>query len=425
MTQQGSGAPRDVLSSFWSPLCAIGARGEGGADAPPNVPRSAPPNAQICVSVFGASIVPEQPRVLVSLSKTNYTHELVIASGTLSVTALSASQLPLLEPLGLRSGRDGDKLAGLEVALTEAGDPWFPGCRRLPRLRGDRAPRPRRRDGLPLRRARARDAQRRAGDALAGGAAARGRGVPGALGGEEPPRAGARPRLDALGVRAVRGGRSRVTSSSLPHRSDPSAERPQHDGVQWVDGIEGCARQNGEPLGPATRRALPQQPRSPVALGADRVESVPSVERILHVEEEDLAVQPQGPVPVPTSVSTVPVTSRMQRAGVVQEGARGSRTTAAAGPKARLPVPDRAVRPHEVQPPGLPTSAPRTGTQLGPVASRRAGGRFGPGWIAMLHVRAVCSHRVQIVPSSRKAMRVPSGDQAGARVPLRCLESCR
>ena len=128
MTQQGSGAPRDVLSSFWSPLCAIGARGEGGADAPPNVPRSAPLNAQICVSVFGASIVPEQPRVLVSLSKTNYTHELVIASGTLSVTALAASQLPLLEPLGLRSGRDGDKLAGLEVARTEAGDPYFPGA---------------------------------------------------------------------------------------------------------------------------------------------------------------------------------------------------------------------------------------------------------------------------------------------------------
>ena len=124
MTQQGSGAPRDVLSSFWSPLCAIGARGDGGADAPPN----APLNAQICVSVFGASIVPEQPRVLVSLSKTNYTHELVIASGTLSVTALSASQLPLLEPLGLRSGRDGDKLAGLEVARTAAGDPYFPGA---------------------------------------------------------------------------------------------------------------------------------------------------------------------------------------------------------------------------------------------------------------------------------------------------------
>ena len=119
MTRQGSGAPRDVLSSFWSPLCAIGARGlEAGA----------PPNAQICVSVFGASIVPERPRVLVALSKTNYTHELVAASGALSVTALAAAQLPLLEPLGLRSGRDGDKLAGLEVAMTAAGAPWFPGC---------------------------------------------------------------------------------------------------------------------------------------------------------------------------------------------------------------------------------------------------------------------------------------------------------
>lgn len=128
MTQQGSGPPpRDVLSSFWSPLCAIGARGLE-ADTAPAAPPGATPNAQICVSVFGASIVPERPRVIVSLSKTNYTHELVIASGTLSVTALAASQLPLLEPLGLRSGRDGDKLAGLEVALTEAGEPWFPGC---------------------------------------------------------------------------------------------------------------------------------------------------------------------------------------------------------------------------------------------------------------------------------------------------------
>ena len=107
---------RDVLSELWSPLCAIGVRGPER------------PNAQICVAVFGASIVPERPRVLVSLSKTNYTHELVVASGTLAVTALSAAQLPLLERLGLHSGRDGDKLAGLDVALSEAGDPYFPGA---------------------------------------------------------------------------------------------------------------------------------------------------------------------------------------------------------------------------------------------------------------------------------------------------------
>lgn len=105
----------DVLSHFWAPLCAVGASGPGG------------PNAQICVSVFGASIVPERPRLLISLSKTNYTEGLVQESGRLSVTLLSDSQADLLEPLGLRSGRDGNKLPGLDVELTGSGAPTFPG----------------------------------------------------------------------------------------------------------------------------------------------------------------------------------------------------------------------------------------------------------------------------------------------------------
>jgi flavin reductase (DIM6/NTAB) family NADH-FMN oxidoreductase RutF len=105
----------DVISNFWAPLCAVGSHGPHG------------PNAQICVSVFGASIVPDRPRVLVVLSKTNFTHDLVAETGTLAVTLLSAGQLSLLEPLGLRSGRDGAKLAGLRYTLTADGDPWFPG----------------------------------------------------------------------------------------------------------------------------------------------------------------------------------------------------------------------------------------------------------------------------------------------------------
>ena len=105
----------DVLSHFWAPLCAVGAEGPSG------------PNAQICVSVFGASIVPERPRLLVSLSKTNYTEGLVRESGRLSVTLLSDAQAGLLEPLGLRSGRNENKLAGLEVELTASGAPTFPG----------------------------------------------------------------------------------------------------------------------------------------------------------------------------------------------------------------------------------------------------------------------------------------------------------
>ncbi len=106
---------QDVLSYFWAPLCAIGAHGPEG------------PNAQICVSVFGASIVPDRPRLLVSLSKTNFTHELVQKSGTMTITVLSEQHAELLRPLGLRTGRDGEKLAGLTVELTAGGDPFFPG----------------------------------------------------------------------------------------------------------------------------------------------------------------------------------------------------------------------------------------------------------------------------------------------------------
>ncbi len=104
-----------VLSHFWSPLCAVGSHGENG------------PNAQICVSVFGASIVPVRPRLLVVLSNTNYTTSLVSKSKTLSVTVLSEDQAGLLEPLGLRSGRDGPKLDGLAFELTDLNDPVFPG----------------------------------------------------------------------------------------------------------------------------------------------------------------------------------------------------------------------------------------------------------------------------------------------------------
>ena len=106
-------ATRDIFSFFWAPLCAIGAHDGQRA------------NAQICVSVFGASIVPAQPRLLVMLSKTNYTHDLVEQSGTLAITLLSTEQLHLLEPLGLVSGRDHDKLAGLAPRLSVSGDPFF------------------------------------------------------------------------------------------------------------------------------------------------------------------------------------------------------------------------------------------------------------------------------------------------------------
>ena len=111
-----AGPPPDLLSEFWSPLCAVGSHDPAGRL-----------NAQICVSVFGASIVPERPRLLVVLSRTTLTHDLVARSGTLAVTLLAEDQLGLLEPLGLRSGRDGEKLSGLAVEATAHGDPLFTG----------------------------------------------------------------------------------------------------------------------------------------------------------------------------------------------------------------------------------------------------------------------------------------------------------
>ena len=109
--------PRDtLLSNFWAPLCAIGSHGPLG------------PNAQICVSVFGASIVPDRPRLLLVLSKTNYTTALIAECRTLTITLLTAANLDLIEPLGLRSGRDGNKLHGLPYELTAEGDPYFLGA---------------------------------------------------------------------------------------------------------------------------------------------------------------------------------------------------------------------------------------------------------------------------------------------------------
>lgn len=104
-----------ILSEFWSPLCAVGSHGPAG------------PNAQICLSVFGASIVPERPRLLVVLWKRNYTRELVAETGTLAITVLAEGQEGLVAPLGLRSGREGPKLDGLAYRLTQDGDPVFAG----------------------------------------------------------------------------------------------------------------------------------------------------------------------------------------------------------------------------------------------------------------------------------------------------------
>jgi flavin reductase (DIM6/NTAB) family NADH-FMN oxidoreductase RutF len=67
-----------------------------------------------------ASLVPEAPRVLVEITKTSLTHDLVLASRVFALHTLPATpdgalktSLSLVRTLGMRSGHDGDKMAGI------------------------------------------------------------------------------------------------------------------------------------------------------------------------------------------------------------------------------------------------------------------------------------------------------------------------
>jgi flavin reductase (DIM6/NTAB) family NADH-FMN oxidoreductase RutF len=105
-----------ALSLLWTPLVAVTAAHDGVR------------SGQIAVSVHGASIVPQRPRLTAALWKRNLTHDLVAASGTFAVHLLREDQDELVYRLGLRSGRDGDKLAGLALREGATGCPILADC---------------------------------------------------------------------------------------------------------------------------------------------------------------------------------------------------------------------------------------------------------------------------------------------------------
>ncbi len=111
--------PADVgplLGGLSAPLAAISTRAGDVS------------NAQIAVAVTAASIVPQRPRLIVQIYHTNFTHGLITSSGVLAINFLESDQLPLIWQLGMHSGRDGDKLAGLGCATGVTGSPLLEGC---------------------------------------------------------------------------------------------------------------------------------------------------------------------------------------------------------------------------------------------------------------------------------------------------------
>ena len=79
-----------------------------------------------------ASIAPEMPRIVVGIAKTHETWKLIEGSGALAVHLLDESQLDLVWRFGLRSSREADKFADLQIKTGATGSPllcdalaWF------------------------------------------------------------------------------------------------------------------------------------------------------------------------------------------------------------------------------------------------------------------------------------------------------------
>lgn len=77
----------------------------------------------LATAVCQASLSPHTPRVLVGLAKHHHTWELVEASGALALHLLDEDRLDLAWHFGLHSGRDRDKLDGLNVTTAATKSP--------------------------------------------------------------------------------------------------------------------------------------------------------------------------------------------------------------------------------------------------------------------------------------------------------------
>ena len=105
-----------LMSQLWSPIAAVTSRWRDKA------------NAQIAVAIGAASIVPSMPRVVIQIYKRNYSHELIFQSGAFALNFLRQDQLYLIKVFGLVSGRDVDKLDGVDYELGSSGSPILMDC---------------------------------------------------------------------------------------------------------------------------------------------------------------------------------------------------------------------------------------------------------------------------------------------------------
>jgi flavin reductase (DIM6/NTAB) family NADH-FMN oxidoreductase RutF len=84
--------------------------------------------ALISTFVSEASVVPEIPRVVVGLARQHHTWSLVEASGAFGLHLFDEARIDWVWRFGLASGRDSDKLIGLETRTAATGAPILAGA---------------------------------------------------------------------------------------------------------------------------------------------------------------------------------------------------------------------------------------------------------------------------------------------------------
>jgi flavin reductase (DIM6/NTAB) family NADH-FMN oxidoreductase RutF len=87
-------------------------------------------NGMIILSGAAGSVIPDAMRLSINICKSNFTHDLVVRSGVFAMHLLAsgdedaiARSVEIVQTLGGHSGRDGDKMAGLNIKRGVTGAP--------------------------------------------------------------------------------------------------------------------------------------------------------------------------------------------------------------------------------------------------------------------------------------------------------------
>ena len=76
-----------------------------------------------CIINTAAQVTTTPNRITITVNKTNYTHDMVLATGAFTLSVLSEqADFPLIQRFGFQSGREADKFAGFEAHTVRGED---------------------------------------------------------------------------------------------------------------------------------------------------------------------------------------------------------------------------------------------------------------------------------------------------------------